>query len=97
MKACGKCEECSEALCPFTPEMDNFKVSTELLDAAGIPENVRLWACPDEDNKTIHIVEAPEIDLRDFKPDLLARLTDEGICLGELQKRLTNKVAVYGD
>lgn len=96
LKACGKCEECSEALCPFAPEMDNFKVSPELLDAAGIPEDVRLWACPDEDNKTIHIVEAPEIDLRDIKPDLLAKLTDEGICLGELQKRLTNKVAVYG-
>lgn len=96
LKACGKCEECSEALCPFAPEMDNFKVSPELLDAAGIPEDVRLWACPDLDAKTIHIVEAPEVDLRDVHPELLAKLTDDGICLGELQHRLTDKAVVYG-
>lgn len=96
VRVCGKCEECSEALCPFAPEMDNFKVSPELLDAAGIPEDARLWACPDLDSKSIHIVEAPEVDLRDVSPELIAKLTDEGICLGELQKRMTSQVAVYG-
>lgn len=96
IKACGKCEECNEAVCPFAPEMNDFKVSPELLDAAGIPNDVRLWACPDEESKAIHIVQAPSVDLRDIQPDLLAKLTEDGICLGELQRRLVDKVAVYG-
>lgn len=96
MKACGKCEECGEALCPFSPEMDNFNVSPELRDAAGIPEDTRLWACPDLDAKTIHIVEAPEVGLHNIQSDLLAKLTEDGICLGELQTKLMDKVVVYG-
>lgn len=96
LEACGKCEECGEALCPFAPEMDDFEVSSELLDAAGIPVDARLWACPDLNAKTIHIVEAPEVDLHAVHPDLLEKLTEDGICLGELHKYLTSEEVVYG-
>ena len=96
LEACGKCEECGEAICPFAPEMDNFEVSPELLDAAGIPTDARLWACTDLDAKTIHIVEAPEVDLHAIHPDLLEKLTEDGIYLGELHKYLTSEEVVYG-
>ena len=76
--------------------MDKFEVSPALLDAAGIPTDAHLWACPDLDAKTIHIVEAPEVDLHAIHPDLLEQLTEDGICLGELQKYLNSEEIVYG-
>ncbi len=97
IKVCGECDECNEGFCPFSLDQEEIKVSSELMEAAGIPQDARLVACPDSETATINITRAPfDADLREIPRELLEKLSAEGICMGELAEKFAEGAVVYG-
>lgn len=87
--ACGLCDGCDEGDgkrggCLFGTPVD-IHLPEKLLEEAGIPENSKLCAYPNEEEKTIQIAMADDgHDLSDISPDTLELLVSLGICIGEL-------------
>ena len=97
IKVCGECDDCNEGFCPFSLEQEEIKVPCELMEAAGIPRDARLVACPDPETAAINITRAPfDADLREVPRELLEKLSDDGICMGELAERVAEGAVVYG-
>ena len=72
-------------------------MSPELMEAAGIPQDARLVACPDKETATINITRAPfDADLREIPRELLEKLSADGICMGELAEKFAEGAVVYG-
>lgn len=97
IKVCGECDDCNEGFCPFSMEQEEIKVPCKLMEASGIPKDARLVACPDPETAAIHITRAPfDADLREIPRELLEKLFDDGICMGELAERIAEGAVVYG-
>ena len=72
-------------------------VNELLMEAAGIPQDARLVACPDKETATINITRAPfDADLREIPRELLEKLSADGICMGELAEKFAEGAVVYG-
>lgn len=99
LRVCGHCEDCENA-CTFNADFydDEIVLPDYLREEAGIPEDAKLCAIVDEENKTVTIAQADiKNDLRDIPPDLLDLFVDGGLCLGKLEELLmTGGVAYEG-
>jgi len=97
IKVCGECDDCNDGFCPFSLEQAEIKLSPEVMEAAGIPQDARLVACPDPETATINITRAPfDADLREIPRELLEKLSTDGICMGELAEKFAEGAVVYG-
>ena len=97
VSVCGKCDDCNGGFCPFSLGQPEIKLSSELMEAAGIPKGARLVACPDKETATINITRAPfDADLREIPRELLEKLSADGICMGELAEKFAEGAVVYG-
>lgn len=97
VNVCGKCDDCNGGFCPFSLDQAEIKLSPEVMEAAGIPQDARLVACPDKETATINITRAPfDADLREIPRELLEKLSADGICMGELAEKFAEGAVVHG-
>ncbi len=97
VSVCGECNNCNGDFCPFSLDQPEIKLSPEMMEAAGIPQDARLVACPDKETATINITRAPfDADLREIPRELLEKLSADGICMGELAEKFAEGAVVYG-
>lgn len=97
VSVCGECDDCNGGFCPFSLDQAEIKLSPEVMEAAGIPQDARLVACPDKETATINITRAPfDADLREIPRELLEKLSADGICMGELAEKVSEGAVVYG-
>ena len=98
-RQCGFCTGCDGG-CPADLDCltDPVTLPDDIREAAGIPEDVKLGFCVDEDEGTVTIFEADyDHNLSDVPAYLLKLLTRNGVCLGELEEFLLEDVNIYGD
>ena len=89
--------DCNGGFCPFSLDQAEIKLSPEVMEAAGIPQDARLVACPDKETATINITRAPfDADLREIPRELLEKLSADGICMGDLAEKVSEGAVVYG-
>lgn len=90
-----ECEEC----CPFKDYgEEGITLPDYLREGAGIPENAKLCAYVDEENKSV-IIEAAgyDHDLNDVPPYIVEIFIHSGVCLGDLEEHLIKGDIVYGE
>ncbi len=91
-----KDEECD--CCNFCEEYmeDTVDVPDWALDVVGLPEGTKLCICAEEDSERI-VLEPVEYehDITDIEEDVLKRLSDIGICLGELNESMMRDEVIY--
>ena len=97
VNVCGECDDCNGGFCPFSLDQPEIKLSPEVVEAVGIPQDARLVVCPDPETATINITRAPfDADLREIPRELLEKLFADGICMGELAEKVSDGAVVYG-
>jgi len=97
IEVCGECIDCNKGFCPFSLEREEIKMPSELMEAAGIPQDARLVACPDPETAAINITRAPfDAELREIPRELQEKLAADGICMGELAEKISEGAVVYG-
>ena len=100
-EACESCDNCQmDVSCqlmtePIQPEIS---VPRYALEDAGLDENCKLTCSVAQGSGVIQVTEADyRYDLTDLRPDLLDMFRECGICMRDLEDKLTQETIVYGD
>lgn len=111
-KCAGLCDGCGQlggkspaecaadcSLCrDLLDEDQRVRVPDSLLEEADIPRGAKLEACAGEGSGEITVYEADvQQDVTDLPPGVLSVLAASGICLAELDERITLEDIVYGE
>ncbi|HBF65741.1 MAG TPA: hypothetical protein DDW34_08370 [Clostridium sp.] len=93
-KNCGTCEDCGHC-----EEMDteNIKLPHYMLEVAGIPKDAKLIAYAEEDSGIVRVEQAEyDHDIADIPEDIRELLSNDGICMGELDALLVRGELLHG-
>ena len=96
-EVCNTCQDCGNGECPATPERPATVLPEEVRRDAGIPQGVKLCACPGGEQGTVMVTPADyRFDLTDVPEWMLSVMESLGVCLGDLEEFLMSEDIVYG-
>ena len=100
-EACESCDNCQmDAPCQLMTEPIQPEISVPgyALADAGLDENCKLACSTERGSGEIRVTQADyRYDLTDLRPDLLDMFRECGICMRDLEDKLTQETVVYGD
>ncbi len=98
-QACGPCEACDDCNgenCPADPERTQTVLPDAVRKEIGLPDGVKLCACPGGEPGTAIVCQADyRYDLTDVPAWELIALRNMGVCLGELEELLMSEDPVH--
>lgn len=99
-RVCGHCEACDGCdgeNCPADPARTQTILPDAVREEIGVPDGVKLCACPGEEPGTAIVCQADyRYDLTDVPAWELTVLRNMGVCLSELEELLMSEDTVYG-